>query len=291
MNNNDKRRKIYSVIYRPQEDAKALGIRLSENRLRNGDLITCPIPARAILDDGLSPLHFKALAIISHYYRFGKNGQGCWKSREKLAAHLGCTPGRYSMAVSYLMGNGEGREGMALVDVLDKPHGDGRRKHYGSVYVLDQDAEVLRKARQQAPENRSPSTPPISTQNTGNKSPSHYLSVQSEPQKTSTNQQDETIDNQTEYIRRSQTYLDKSNNSAKQATLERKCWGMHEWDDDPRDPDVKLARLLGNDGWETLGALDEDTLAELRQQLWDGVLTLETLTWARNCAAKAVASG
>jgi hypothetical protein len=279
--NHDLRRKIYSVVYKPQEDADALGIRLSEKRLQNGDLITCSIPARAVLDDGLSPLHFKVLSIISHYYRFGKNGQGCWKSREKLAAHIGCVPRRYSLAVSYLMGNGEGREGKALVGVLDKPQSDGRRRQYGSIYVLEQDSEVLRKSRRKSSDSGSPSTPTIIVQNTGNRSQDHYQSDQEKTQITSINQQEEVVDTQTEYIKQSITYTGEPINPAKHEALETK-----ELEHIPKryhNPEMEIAKRMEDwklsrcgEGWNDLTALDDgdpDALQELLHLLWMGELT------------------
>src|SRR5262245_30248217 len=44
-----------------------------------------PIPTRAFSDMRLSERHFRVLGVIASYDRFGKNCQGCYVNRDRLA--------------------------------------------------------------------------------------------------------------------------------------------------------------------------------------------------------------
>ena len=51
--------------------------------------IFAPIPLRAVSDMRLSARHLRVLAAIAYHDRFGRNGQGCWAGRKRLAVETG----------------------------------------------------------------------------------------------------------------------------------------------------------------------------------------------------------
>lgn len=61
-----------------------------------------PLPIRAVCDARLSARHLRVLAAVCYHDRFGRNGQGCWAGRKRLAAETGITSTHVSDMLSDL---------------------------------------------------------------------------------------------------------------------------------------------------------------------------------------------
>jgi DNA-binding MarR family transcriptional regulator len=97
--------------------------------------IFAPVPARALGDDRLRGLHWKALAAIALHDRLGKNRQGCWAGNKRLAQLIGCDYSRLSATMSDLATWGY---------VERKPHPLNKRLRVLFVIYTDDDANVIK---------------------------------------------------------------------------------------------------------------------------------------------------
>jgi DNA-binding MarR family transcriptional regulator len=71
----------------PGKGSNVMDAKVRKDRLRKE--LFAPLPIRAISDQRLSGRHLRVLAAIAYHDRFGRNGQGCWAGRRRLAAEAG----------------------------------------------------------------------------------------------------------------------------------------------------------------------------------------------------------
>jgi hypothetical protein len=94
-----------------------------------------PIPARALSDRRLSARHFRVLGGVALHDRFGKNGQGCWAGRKRLAQASSCSETHVSDALSDLRRWGY---------VKSEPHPMNRRTTVHRVIYDEEDGSQIR---------------------------------------------------------------------------------------------------------------------------------------------------
>lgn len=111
-----------------------------------------PLPARALKDTRLTARHFRVLAAVAFHDRFGKNGQGCWAGRKRLALETDCSETHVSDALGDLR---------ALGYITSSPHPMNRRTKVHRVLYNDDDLAMSvsvhnpDRSRKQDPSNSS----------------------------------------------------------------------------------------------------------------------------------------
>ena len=100
------------------------------------------LPRRAIGDNRLSARHFRVLAAVAYHDRFGRNGQGCWAGRKRLAAMAGCSLTHTSDALSDLRRFGY---------VVSQPHPMNRRTMVHRVIYDESNRSQIRDPLAEAP--------------------------------------------------------------------------------------------------------------------------------------------
>jgi hypothetical protein len=114
-----------------------------------------PVPARAIGDLRLSARHLRVLAAVAIHDRFGRNGQGCWAGRKRLADEVQCSESHLSDALGDLRLFGY---------INSERHPMNRRTMvHRVVYNSDDTSRIRDLSRTQAEHVPQPSAKPLQT--------------------------------------------------------------------------------------------------------------------------------
>ncbi len=215
------------------------------------------IPGRATLDKELTALHFRVLMVIAGRDRMSRNGQYCWESSTKLADRIGCNAKCFSSAVSEL-------ESMGYLET-QKSENDKRKRGVRVVYDLEEDAVGigvdLEKCRSRQASHSSRERLPDGNQSRVSRLPDSNHSRVMKQEEDQQYQHDKEIRPKPNILGINQYNTHKCRPGSGKTGPARY-----------RDPDAEIARRFGNNGWEVLQAIDDETLRYLKRQLWKGTL-------------------